>query len=129
MISVFRQIYKACFQTNKYITGYRKKFNICEVQCEQIIHNLLFVNDFYSFNNHLRELAKEFCPQNLSDNFNILDFKKDDLFQKKKFLEEKQLEKNSEKENENLLIIQMLFDQLDTDVAKIIINQYSSRLL
>lgn len=59
--TLFRKIYKLCFNTNDYIEGYRVKFPVLEFDCEQLLRNILLTVNVNCFNRELCNIVKQKC--------------------------------------------------------------------
>ena len=59
--TLFRKIYKTCFNTNDYIEGYRSKFTVLEFDCEQLLRNILSTIHFNNFIKGLCNVLKKQC--------------------------------------------------------------------
>lgn len=60
-ITLFRTIYKSCFNTNNYIPDYKTKYQILEFDCEQILQNVFLCANFKKFNKMIMETVKTLC--------------------------------------------------------------------
>ena len=69
--SLFRKIYKSCFNTNDYIEGYRSKYAVLEFDCEQLLRNILLTVNTGSFIKGICGIVKRCCTINptINDKF------------------------------------------------------------
>ena len=87
-VQLFRKIYFTVFNDNIYRDDYMGKAIIFQQDCEQLLHNLIFISNQKSFCNFVRNLiSKNHCIESTAlDKFN---FKSDDSTAKKSFHKEK----------------------------------------
>jgi len=100
-ISMFRKIYNDVFNDNEFRSDFTKRSQITELDCEQLIQNIILMGQPRKFCNIIRQLVKKKATYNptTNDKFNLHG---DDALQKKRFLQKDEI---------NLLeIMRQLFD-------------------
>jgi hypothetical protein len=109
-ISTYRTIYQTIFQDNDYREEYNFDNQIFEIECEQLIQNIIILSDSAKSRKILQDIIiknNTYSPKS-QDKFNL---KSDDILQKKSFL--KFIQKNYTREIKQSL--SQLFDNISPE--------------
>jgi hypothetical protein len=109
-ISIFRKLYCDVFHDNVYRKDYKNKSQVTEYDCEQLLHNIFFINNLYDFTKTMQSIVIENCnyKPTLKDRFDI---RADDTLQRRKFTS------SSKKTPDVVDIIKRLFDGISSENA------------
>jgi hypothetical protein len=116
-ITLFRELYKTCFDTNHYIVDYTKKFSVAEFECEQLLATIFVCVNFERFNQILRNIVQKKCTYNCTSN-DKLDLKTEDKEQIENF-------KSYRLSNEDVrnLVLQ-IFDSIEDEYIGSMTSRY-----
>jgi hypothetical protein len=112
-ISLFRSIYFACMNTNRYVSDYIKQvpYVVLDSPCEQILETFYHAIDFLKLNRTLRDIVKKYCTlESKEEDLHSFNFLTDDSDVKAHFEDLKPVSRD--------LIIEetkMLFDNMSTE--------------
>ena len=116
-IDLFRQLYQNIFNDNIYREDFISYSQIAEYECNQLIHNIFILCNYYKFNNIVKNFFIEKHTYEKTEK-DILNLQSDDLLQLKqsKFM--------SENIEDIYNYIKLMFDNIDEKQSKQFYNNY-----